>query len=57
MKPKLCKICKTKYTPTNPLQMVCGGLCAIEYSKIHLQKAKMTEANKKKKENKAKLKD
>jgi hypothetical protein len=57
MKLKLCKICKTKYTPTKPLQMVCGGLCAIEYSKIHLPKVKMTEANQKRKENKAKLKE
>jgi hypothetical protein len=57
MKPKLCKVCKTKYTPTKPLQKVCNPLCAIEYSKIHLPKVKMTEANNKRKENKAKLKD
>jgi hypothetical protein len=57
MKPKLCKVCKTKYTPTKPLQQVCNPLCAIEYSKIHLPKHKMTEANQKRKENKAKLKD
>lgn len=57
MKQKLCKICKEHYTPIKPLQMVCGGKCAIEYSKIHLPKVKMTEANNKRKENKAKLKD
>jgi len=57
MKPKLCKVCKTKYTPVKPLQQVCNPLCAIEYSKIHLPKVKMTEANNKRKENKAKLKD
>jgi hypothetical protein len=57
MKPKLCKVCKTKYTPTKPLQQVCNPLCAIEYSKIHLPKVKMTEANNKRKENKAKLKE
>jgi hypothetical protein len=57
MKPKLCKICKTKYTPTKPLQQVCDYKCSIEYSKIHLSKVKMTEANQKRKENKAKLKD
>jgi hypothetical protein len=57
MKPKLCKVCKTKYTPTKPLQQVCGYSCSIEYSKIHLAKVKMTEANQKRKENKAKLKD
>jgi hypothetical protein len=57
MKPKLCKVCKTKYTPTKPLQQVCDYKCSIEYSKIHLPKVKMTEANNKRKENKAKLKD
>jgi hypothetical protein len=57
MKPKLCKVCKIKYTPTKPLQLVCGYSCSIEYSKLHLPKVKMTEANQKRKENKAKLKD
>jgi hypothetical protein len=57
MKPKLCKVCKTKYTPTKPLQQVCGYECSIQYSKIHLPKHKMTEANQKRKENKAKLKE
>jgi len=57
MKPKLCKVCKTKYTPTKPLQVVCSPICSIEYSKIHLPKHKMTEANIKRKENKAKLKE
>jgi len=57
MKLKQCKICKAKYTPVKPLQVVCSPLCSIEYSKIHLPKVKMTEANNKRKENKAKLKD
>jgi hypothetical protein len=57
MKPKLCKICKAQYTPVKPLQVVCSPLCSIEYSKIHLPKVKITEANQKRKENKAKLKD
>ena len=57
MKLKLCKICKAQYTPVKPLQVVCSPICSIEYSKIHLPKVKMTEANNKRKENKAKLKD
>ena len=57
MKPKLCKICKEQYTPVKPLQVVCSPICSIEYSKIHLPKVKMTEANNKRKENKAKLKE
>jgi len=57
MKPKLCKICKGRYTPVKPLQVVCSPICSIEYSKIHLPKVKMTEANNKRKENKAKLKE
>jgi len=57
MKPKLCKICKAQYTPVKPLQVVCSPICSIEYSKIHLPKVKMTEANNKRKENKAKLKE
>ena len=57
MKPKLCKICKGQYTPVKPLQVVCSPICSIEYSKIHLPKVKITEANNKRKENKAKLKE
>jgi hypothetical protein len=57
MKQKKCKICKESFMPTKPLQQVCDYKCSIEYSKIHLQKVKMTEANQKRKENKAKLKE
>ena len=32
MKPKTCRICKTKYEPSRPMQVVCSPLCAIEYS-------------------------
>lgn len=31
-KPKLCKVCKTSFTPTKPLQAVCDFGCAIELS-------------------------
>lgn len=44
-KPKLCKICKTSFTPTKPLQAVCDFGCAIELAlqkrvKLDAQKAK-----------------
>jgi hypothetical protein len=28
-KPKICRICKTQYTPRNTLQKVCSPSCAI----------------------------
>jgi ribosomal protein L37E len=30
---KKCKICKTKFEPLRPLQMVCSPKCGFEYSK------------------------
>ena len=32
MKPKKCKVCPEKFTPTKPLQMVCSPKCAYEYA-------------------------
>ncbi len=42
-KPKSCKICKVKFTPTRPLQSVCGVNCAWEHSKIVKEKAARLE--------------
>lgn len=33
IKPKKCKICKLQFTPTKPLQQVCGFECALELAK------------------------
>jgi hypothetical protein len=33
MKQKTCKVCKTKFTPLRPLQMVCSPKCGMEYIK------------------------
>tara|TARA_R100000541_G_scaffold20190_1_gene30034 strand:+ start:4658 stop:5185 length:528 start_codon:yes stop_codon:yes gene_type:complete len=33
MKQKICKICKVKFEPLRPLQMVCSYKCGIEYTK------------------------
>lgn len=42
MKPKKCKVCRTDFTPTKPLQAVCGVECsiAIANKKKTLQQAK-----------------
>lgn len=33
IKPKKCKVCKIEFTPTKPLQQVCGFECALELAK------------------------
>lgn len=44
-KPKKCRICKTKYTPRNTLQIVCSPSCAILHAKQQSElKQKQTEA-------------
>ena len=45
MKNKTCKVCKDKFMPLRPLQMVCSPLCGIEYTKQ--QKAKQWQKDKK----------
>ena len=45
MKNKTCKVCKDKFIPLRPLQMVCSPLCGIEYTKQ--QKAKQWQKEKK----------
>lgn len=32
MKPKVCKVCKEKFTPIRPLQAVCSPICAYEHA-------------------------
>lgn len=39
MKPKKCKICKETFTPSRPLQMVCGYKCAGIYTQRQKEKA------------------
>lgn len=33
-KPKKCRVCKAKFKPVRPLQVVCSPLCAIEQGKV-----------------------
>lgn len=32
-RPKTCSVCKTEFTPTRPLQKVCGPVCALAHAK------------------------
>lgn len=50
MKPKTCKSCKRKFTPTRPLQSVCSPRCAIEYANRREQAKLRKEAAQKRKE-------
>jgi len=45
MKQKACKVCKDKFDPLRPLQMVCSPKCGIEYTKK--QKSKQWQKEKK----------
>lgn len=50
MKPKTCKICKSKFEPLRPLQMVCSVKCGIIYTNKQKDKEWKKEKAKKKKE-------
>ena len=56
MKTKTCKICKSKFEPSRPLQLVCGAVCATQYGKKHLNKIKI-QSDKKKRLERKKLKE
>ena len=51
-KPKKCKVCKEAFTPTRPLQSVCGFKCAIAVAK----KTREVKEKKEYRETKEKLK-
>lgn len=54
-KPKTCRICKTKYTPRNTLQIVCSPICAIQHAKQQSErKQKQSEASARREWNKRK---
>jgi hypothetical protein len=41
IKPKACKVCRTKFLPVRPMQIACGPLCAYAYAgKVAEGKAK-----------------
>jgi len=51
LKKKTCKICKTKFEPFRPLQIVCSSACGFEYA----NKQKQKDWNKRKKKLKEEL--
>lgn len=58
MKEKSCKICKTRFKPLKPLQIICSIQCANEYAKrsqIKREAQKKADWNKEKKLRKEKL--
>ena len=52
---KTCKACKHKFTPTQPLQYVCGLRCAISYANVLAEKRKALEASQSRRETKLRL--
>jgi hypothetical protein len=55
MKPKRCKVCRTTFTPTKPMQCVCGLQCALSLASIAKAKRERTQASQDRKETKANL--
>jgi predicted RNA-binding Zn-ribbon protein involved in translation (DUF1610 family) len=55
LKPKTCKSCKSKFTPTRPMQNVCCPLCGQEYARKYREKAEAKAKAQDKRETKAKL--
>jgi hypothetical protein len=53
--PKKCRICPTKFTPRNSLQIVCSPACAIQHAKKQSErKKKQSEASARREWNKRK---
>lgn len=43
-KPRMCRVCKTMFQPTKPLQNVCSVQCAVESAKATRHKAEQIAA-------------
>lgn len=54
-KPRTCRVCKTVFQPSRPLQTVCGPACAIEQAKFKRAKAERIAAAEDRKTVKMKL--
>lgn len=55
MKQKRCKVCKTAFTPSKPMQAVCGLQCAMSLASVIKAKRERTQAVQNRKDTKAKL--
>lgn len=52
---KKCKVCKTEFNPTRPMQKVCSPMCALEVSRQVAQKKAAKEAQEDRKKTREKL--
>jgi hypothetical protein len=52
---KKCKVCKTEFTTTRPMQKVCSAICALEVSRQVAQKKAAKEAQEDRKKTREKL--
>jgi hypothetical protein len=52
---KKCKVCKTEFNPTRPMQKVCSPMCALEVSRQVAQKKATKEAQEDRKKTREKL--
>ena len=52
---KKCKVCKTEFTPTRPMQKVCSPMCALDVSRQVAQKKATKEAQEDRKKTREKL--
>lgn len=55
MKSKVCRQCKTKFIPSNSLQVVCSFKCSIEYARFNQAKKAKKDWVKEKAERKEKI--
>lgn len=55
MKLKKCKVCRSEFTPTKPIQTVCGLQCALSLVSLIKAKRERQQASNDRKETKAKL--
>lgn len=53
MKP--CKVCQTPFTPTRPLQRVCGPTCALKHARSVAEKKQAKQEAKERSETRQKL--
>lgn len=55
LKPKACKNCKSRFTPTRPMQNVCGPMCGLEKARKKRERDEAKAKAQDKKETRAKL--
>jgi len=52
---KPCKVCQTPFTPTRPLQRVCGPTCALQHARNVAEKKQAKQEAQERKETRQKL--